>query len=220
MEQKTLNKQQKKAIKLIAQTKELGDFYLSGGTALAGYHLCHRLSDDLDFFNFKDFDPIFIHAFAEKIKKELPAKSVKFSHIYDRYQFFYKTGKKELKIEFTKYPFRQLEKPNFADGIKIDSLRDIAANKLAAILDRFDPKDFVDIYFILKTKSFSLKKIKTDVEKKFLMEIEPLFLGSELSKVSRIKVLPKMIKPLSIKELKNFISEEIKKLKDDIIKSR
>lgn len=217
MEQKILKDWQRRIIKLVAQEEKLKDFYLTGGTALAGYHLYHRLSDDLDFFNYRDFDPIFLHVFSEKIKKEIGAKNVKFSHIYDRYQFFYDNGKEERKIEFTKYPFRQLEKPIVSDGIKIDGLRDIAANKLAAILDRFDPKDFADLFFIIKTKHYTLESVKSDAEKKFVMEIEPLFLGSELSKVGRVVSLPKMVKPLSIKELKEFISEEAKKLKKEVI---
>lgn len=217
MEQEILIPFQKQIINLFSRTEKLSDFYLSGGTALAAYYLYHRFSDDLDFFNYKNFDPIFIHSFSKEIQSEIKIKKTVFSRLYDRYQFFYEVDGGEIKVEFTKYPFSQLELPQIINGVKVDSLRDIAANKLAALLDRFDPKDFVDIYFILKFENFTLNQIKNDVEKKFSMEIEPLFLGSEFSKVKRVKSLPKMIKPLTVKELKDFFSKEAQKLSSDII---
>ena len=55
MEQTVLKDWQKRAIDFIFSRSELNDFYLTGGTALAGYYLNHRISDDLDFFSF-DFN--------------------------------------------------------------------------------------------------------------------------------------------------------------------
>jgi predicted nucleotidyltransferase component of viral defense system len=34
--------------------------------------------------------------------------------------------------------------------VRVDSEYDIAANKLMALVDRFDPKDCVDLYFLLQ----------------------------------------------------------------------
>lgn len=215
MEQTLLTSNQRKVIELVASEKKLNDIYLTGGTALANYYLKHRISDDLDFFTSKEPDTIFLHKFASSLKDALEAQNLRFEKLHDRNQFFLEFEKEELKIEFTLYPFTQLEKPKVEDGIKIDSLRDIAANKMMTILDRFDPKDFVDLYFILQKTD--LQKVRQDAEEKFGQKISGLFLGSELAKVQRIEALPKMIKPLTIETLKKFFTEEAKKLAPEIL---
>lgn len=212
---KILTKTQEKVIKIVAGEPKLADFYLTGGTALAGFYLKHRLSDDLDFFTSKPPDPIFLHSLADKIKLVLGAKYVRFEKIYDRNQFFFNFGKTELKLEFTLYPFAQLEKPKTVGGIKIDSLRDIAANKLMAMLDRFDPKDFADLFFLLK--KFKLQEVRHDAEKKFGAKIDNIFLGGELMKSHRINALPKMQKNITIKQLKDFFIKQAAGLKKDVL---
>lgn len=216
MEQAVLTADQKEIIKLVTGEPRLVDFYLSGGTALAAYYLAHRFSDDLDFFIFNDPDILFLKKFSETIKGRISASGLRFERLHDRNQFFFQTDSEELKIEFTKYPFHQLEKPQTNGGIKIDSLRDIAANKLMAMLDRFDPKDFVDLFFILQNKS--LNEIRRDTEAKFEMKIDNIFLGGELAKARRIEALPKMIKQLTVSELKTLFSDLARSLAPQILK--
>jgi len=216
VEQKTLTPLQKTVIQKVAEEPKLADFYLTGGTALAAYYLHHRISDDLDFFSFNEPDTFFIHEFINKLRIELAAKTVRFEKLHDRNQFFFVLGENELKVEFTKYPFKQLESPKIMEQLKIDSLRDIGANKLMAALERFDPKDFVDLYYLLE--STELENIRKDTEIKFGLKIGGIFLGGELAKVRRIEALPKMLKPLTIEELKEFFSQEIKKLSPEILK--
>lgn len=215
MEQTILTETQKKVIATIAKEPNLENFYLSGGTTLSAYYFKHRFSDDLDFFIFEEPDVIFLRGFAEKLKTTLNAKSLTFERLYDRNIIFFNLDQEELKIEFTKYPFPHLEEPLIKDGIKIDSLRDIAANKLVTILDRFDPKDFVDFYFLLQT--FKLEDIRKDTEEKFNTQIDDIFLGSELAKVKRIEGLPKMIKTITIQELKDFFTAIAKTLGSKIL---
>lgn len=216
MEQEILTNLQEKVIDVIAKEPNLKDFYLSGGTALAACYLSHRFSDDLDFFIFEDPDRAFLHGFAERLKESIKADEIRYEKIYDRSQFYFKIGEEELKIEFTKYPFRQLEKTIEWKNIKTDSLRDIAANKLMTLLDRFDPKDFVDIYFLLQ--KFSLDEMKEDAQNKFGIKIEDIFLGGELAKVKRIEALPRMIKKITIDELKDFFEKTAKELGGRILK--
>ncbi len=210
MEQTILTNAQKKVIAAVSQEPNLTAVYLSGGTALAAYYLNHRISDDLDFFYFEKIEKIFLHSFTENLKSLIGADVLRFERLYDRDQFFFKFGHEELKVEFSNYPFRQLEKTILMDGMQIDSLRDIAANKLMALLDRFDPKDFVDLYFIFK--KFTLADVRDDVEKKFGIKIDDIFLGGELAKVKRIEALPKMIKKITIEGLKIFFAERAKEL--------
>ncbi len=215
MEQKILTDIQKKVIIAVGNELNFKGFYLSGGTALTACYLQHRFSDDLDFFCFDEPDRAFLHSFAEKLKEIIGADEMVYEKIYDRSQFNFKFGKGELKIEFTKYPFKQLEETIDWQNIKIDSLRDIAANKLMTMIDRFDPKDFVDLYFLIQ--NFKLEDIKRDTEKKFETKIGDMLLGGELAKVKRIEALPRMIKKITIKELKDFFEKTAKELERKIL---
>lgn len=214
MAREVLSQAQKKIIAHVGQEPFFTDFYLTGGTALSAFYLQHRISNDLDFFSFRDSDTAFIRHFVDRIKQELACNDVRFERLYDRNIYFFQCASEEFKIEFAKYPFLQLEQPQVKDGIKIDSLRDIAANKLAAILDRFDPKDFVDLFFILRTRK--LKEIWSDSERKFGAKIDPLFLGGELMKSQRIEALPSMIEPLDIVELKAAFREHAEEMRPSV----
>lgn len=211
-----LTEAQQKVLSMVAAEPNLKNFYLTGGTALAGYYIHHRVSDDLDLFSFDEPDGMFLHVFADRIKETLRTGKVRFERLFDRNQFFFEIGAQELKVEFTKYPFRQLEEPAMFDGMRVDSLRDIAANKLMAMLDRFDPKDFVDLHFLLQ--KFRLEDIRADAETKFKTTVDNVFLGGELVKARRIAALPKMLKPVTVEELKNFFAERATELASGIFK--
>ncbi len=210
MKQPLLTIAQKSVIKAVSIEPNLRGFYLSGGTALSAYYFKHRISDDLDFFCFDNPDATYLHAFADQLKQHVKVKTLRTQRLYDRNLFFFGLKGEELKIEFSKYPFIRLGKPMRKDGILIDSLRDIAANKLMALLDRFDPKDFVDLYFLLQ--KFPLSRIHRDAEKKFGTQIDILYLGGELTKVRRIVSLPKMLIPIEIEFLKDFFIKLAKTL--------
>ena len=216
MGQEVLTPPQKVILQAVLSDANLANFYLSGGTALSAFYLHHRVSDDLDFFSFEKPDGVFIHAFAERLRDLLKTSSMRFERIFDRNLFFYGiSGGRELKIEFTHYPFRQLDPPSNFTGLAVDSLRDVAANKLMAMLDRFEPKDFVDLYFLLQDRKLS--EVWEDAQVKFGAKIDPLFLGGELAKARRVSALPKMLKPLTVHRLKNFFTQLARELAPDVL---
>ncbi|TSC80294.1 MAG: Uncharacterized protein G01um101429_144 [Parcubacteria group bacterium Gr01-1014_29] len=133
MEQEILTDPQKAAISFIAHEQRLSSYYLSGGTALAAYYLYHRLSDDLDFFTPEAPDIVFLHEFGERLKQYLKAHTVHFQRLYDRNMFEFLGEFGALKIEFTKYPFPQLEAPTIINEVHIDSFSDVSANKARRI---------------------------------------------------------------------------------------
>lgn len=214
MEQTILKLWQEKVIALVVGESKLKNFYLTGGTALAAYYLHHRLSDDLDFFSFDEGDRIFLHAFAERIKTEIGAESARYERLHDRSQYFFNVGPDEFKVEFSRYPFKQLENAESVSGLKVDSFRDIAANKLMALLDRFDPKDFADLFFILKKTR--LADVRKDVGLKFGTKIDNIFLGGEFAKAKRVEALPQMINQITKEELKKFFEDLAKELAPEI----
>ncbi len=214
MEQ-VLTDRQRAAMAFIAKEDGLRSFYLSGGTALAAFYFQHRYSDDLDFFTDQPVDDLFLSDFIGRLSNELGSTETRKEKLYDRRLFFLSFADRELKIEFTLYPFLRLAPLIVHDAISVDSLADLSANKLAAMIDRFDPKDFVDLYFLLQERP--LEDVRQDAEKKFGLKISALLLGSELMKVRRVVALPRMIKSLSVEDLQAFFIQQAASLGKGVI---
>lgn len=218
MEQKILTARQREALTFFSESKLAQKFYFSGGTALAEYYLHHRLSDDLDFFISTEVDVQAVRVFVNELSKVLKAEKIEYTKTHDRHLFFLKFRDGDLKLEFTKYPFTRLGRRVSREGVLVDSLRDLSANKFAALLDRFDPKDFADLYFILKKRTF--KAVRADAQEKFKMKFDPLFIAAEFAKVRRVVALPHMLKPLTIDHLKAFFEKQIKELGSGFVESK
>ena len=82
-------------------------------------------------------------------------------------------------------------------GVSIDSLEDIAANKIMAYFDRNEPKDLFDIYFLITKGGFSVEKLLTLVRQKFGITLSESLFWSE-----SFKSLPLLdeLKPLLFEE--------------------
>ena len=124
----------------------LSGFYLAGGTALSTFYLEHRISQDLDLFTDaeKTMPPI---EFLTEIIGNLPSiDDIRYERLFDRRIFAatFKDGD-TLKVEFTTYPFKSIEKRKKIGKLTVDSLLNIVTGKLFAMTDRYDPKDFVDL---------------------------------------------------------------------------
>lgn len=215
MEPIILTPDQRTVIDLLSKHPNLSQqFYLSGGTALAAYFLHHRVSDDLDFFMDGEVPLASVTQFMQEVKSAVHATKLEYEHLYDRHIFTIRATP-ALKVEFTKYAFPRLAPLQKKDGILVDSLLDIAVNKLFTLFDRNEPKDFVDLYFLLKT--FTLPALIKGVHKKFDFTIAPLTMGSELLKVRHLTMMPRMITPLTQGGLVAFFEREAKRLGKDIL---
>lgn len=197
-----------------------GNFYLTGGTALAAFYLRHRYSEDLDFFSEKEIDILNLDIFFNQIKKELNILKIDFQQSYNRNLFFLHFNGDVLKIEFTYFPFKRIEKSKLDDKLEIDSLLDIAVNKLFTIYQRTMARDYIDLYFICAKEGFLMNDLIKKAKIKFDWHIDPIQLGTQFVKSKEVKDYPKMIKKISNKEWQNFFIEEAKKLKKEIINPR
>src|SRR3989344_6032366 len=141
-----LFKNQKDILRIISKDKLIcNNFYLTGGTALAEFYLCHRLSEDLDFFSENEFEPQSISVFFEKIKKEAKIKKVEYQQSFNRNLFFLNlVDGDKIKMEFTFFPFDRIEKKQKIGDLYIDSLLDIAVNKVFTIYQKPRSRDFID----------------------------------------------------------------------------
>ena len=173
-------------------------FVLSGGTALSAFHLRHRLSDDLDFFSFGEVDGFAVRGFLRSLTF---VRQYAEQHIFDRNIFLLDLALGEtLKVEFTRYPFPSLDPPIEVDALRVDSLRDIAANKVAAFCDRRDAKDAIDVYALL-TRDGSLKSMILDAQRKFGIAGLQNTLEARLLAVDKITAWPVVTFPFAPTDL-------------------
>lgn len=124
------------ALRRLMCDEALRDFSLVGGTALALY-MGHRRSIDLDLFTLRPFD-------APQLRAHL-ADKYGLSNAFVR-ESTVKGTIDRIKIDCITYAYPLLEPVHEADGLRLCSLRDIAAMKLSAIADSGTRlKDFVDV---------------------------------------------------------------------------
>ena len=196
-------------------------FYLTGGTALAEFYLQHRLSEDVDLFIEKrEVDPKLVEAFLLKISSKLGIKKIKRSQFLGLVSnlLVFKDGE-ELKIDFNYYPFPRINKKTKFKNLEVDSIYDIAANKLHTLFMKPRARDYIDLYFIMKSEAYSLEKLIIDTKAKFDWDIDRINLSSQFVRVTDFKKdFPRMLVPFDQKDMKAFFLSQAKNLEKDIFK--
>src|SRR3989338_6492582 len=161
--------EQKLALKLLAQSELQHQFYWTGGTLLAYKYLHHRISEDLDFFSDKEFSFQIIVPWIHHLKSKGHFLDVQTRKIYDRWELLFIGDDKKLRVEFVYFNHEKktLEERQLWQGVYVDSLSDLAANKTVALIDRNEPKDLFDIYFLIQKAELFPEKLVDLAAKKF-----------------------------------------------------
>ncbi|MEK7132564.1 MAG: nucleotidyl transferase AbiEii/AbiGii toxin family protein [Patescibacteria group bacterium] len=193
-------------------------FYLSGGTALAEFYLRHRLSEDLDFFSEEEFEPEGVSAVLKKIRDAAGIISVRYEQSFNRNLFFLELEKDEIKTEFTYFPFPRIEQKKKMGNLCIDSLIDIAVNKIFTIYQKPRSRDFIDLYCILKREPWTISDLVKKAKIKFDYHIDPLQLGAQFVRAEALKDYPSMLISLDKSAWQDFFLEEAKRLSSEILK--
>lgn len=214
-----LTKEQKLILEELIQHKYFQEnFYFTGGTVLSEFYLQHRYSEDLDFFSGDRFDNQTIFTLVSDWSNKYHFRfTSRFAEVVYRFDLTFANGA-NFKLDFGYYPYKTIEKGLSYKNIQVDSLRDIATNKLTTVNQRTEVKDFVDLYFILQDK-YTLWDLLYSCEVKFKsMDIDIELLALDMLKVDDFKALPKMIKPLTLFQLKKFFRQKAKELGRKAIK--
>lgn len=187
------------------------NFYFTGGTALSLYYLQHRESIDLDFFSANNFDikTVTLQMTQWGSQHNFSVTYIPYEEKTHVFNLTFKDGK-TVKVDFAYYPYKQIGESKIERGITVDSLVDIAVNKLLTTQQRTEVKDFVDLYFLLP--KFTIGELLEGVRIKFHLEIDPFIFASDFLKVENFDFLPLMVKPLSIPELKAYFREKAKEI--------
>jgi hypothetical protein len=118
---------------------------LGGGAALAGAHLGHRLSRDLDLF-FSERDAL------RDLVAQLPEVGSNIAVLRDapsHVRAHVRCDQYDLELDLVHDAVAPLAPPSEPlDGIRLVSFDDLRAAKLTCLLSRAEPRDLVDVLFL------------------------------------------------------------------------
>ncbi len=142
---------QREILSVFASLPDQEQFYLAGGTALAGFYLGHRLSFDLDLFTGEEN---LVRPVAARFEMALqdagfevlvPRRFVTFA------QFVVQRNELSHKVDLAfDSPFRLAAPERTELGMYVASYEDLMADKVLAYYGRSEPRDAVDVYFLLQ----------------------------------------------------------------------
>lgn len=136
------------AFHLLEKSAFIKRFYLAGGTGLA-LHFGHRFSVDLDFFTDDESALEFDERSAFRSILDDPTLEI----TYDKDSTFVAVWR-GVGVSFFRLNAYPLVRPTFSlSHVRLASVEEIGAMKLAAIMNRGTRKDMVDLYFILQAAS-------------------------------------------------------------------
>lgn len=212
---------QKLFLDFFSEEKALHNFfYFTGGTALSEYYLQHRYSEDLDFFSYKEFDVKDVTLMLQAQKRKYKNPKIEYKQSFNRniYQLIYPNNT-FLKVEFTYFPFTRVDSLRKENNIEIDSLIDIAVNKVFTIYQNPRGRDYFDLYSILKMdQTLTFEKLTALARIKFDTSIDYLQMGANLIKVLKMKDDPIMKKKVDSKTIEEFFLNLAKNLKNKFIR--
>lgn len=188
-------------LKQIQALPEFAETRLVGGTALA-LQLGHRISVDLDLFGKWDYgiDLQTVLSSCGNVEKVNATPS-------GRMAFFYIN---DVKVDCVSYEqYQWLSPPVEQDGLRLASIKDIAAMKINAITNRGTRKDFVDLVQLLKLHS--LKEIMAWYQEKYPTANPTLAIRSLSYFVdAEMMPLPKMLVPFDWELAKETICRAVR----------
>lgn len=194
-------------------------FYWTGGTVLSEFYLQHRESYDIDLFSEKqEIHLPSINKFVGIAGTKLKAKKIVHRSFLGLHTYILDLPEAELKVDFNYYPFPRIDRTKKWKELAIDSLEDIAVNKLHTLSTKPRERDFVDLYFIFKDKELHLKRLIILAKTKFDWHIDPVQLGQTFTQIVTVKDVPNMLVSFNRNDMERFFLEEAKKLEKDIFK--
>jgi hypothetical protein len=187
-------------------------FHLAGGAALAGVHLRHRLSRDADLF----FHDRHTHRDAVALLQEVAREAgVTIRVVRDAGTFVRAvlTGADgEVDVDLVFDAVADVGGPDSVEGVQVESLADLRANKLTCVLSRSEPRDLVDLLFLDRAGYPPEADLTLALAKDG--SIDPGVLAWLLSQFP-VEPLPQMLEPLPPGELKAFrdaLAERLRRL--------
>ncbi len=218
-----INKVQETILKTLPEIPGSEPFYLTGGTALSYFYLRHRQSRDLGLFAFEEET---IGPFSQQLETHLKTFGYQCRRQRALHSFVELVVTKDLETTLVHLArdsaFRFEPTQEFPDfpKLKIDSLTDIASNKLLALFGRATLRDFIDVYFLIHQGHFSKGQL-IDRAKQKDPGFDLYWLGVAFERIqnfdSNSADFLMLMKTLSIDELKKFFDQWRKEIAEELL---
>ena len=179
-----------------------GDFVLADGTALM-LQINHRKSYDFDCFSEKPLDKLLLRKVSRIFGKDIKI-------LIDNSNLLLFTTSEKVKIDLVYYPYKPLHELVENKPISLFDVKDIASNKAYTIGRRATWRDYVDLFYLLKSNIVNIKDVIKEAKIRFNGEFsEKLFL-EQLVYFEDLEIYPtEFIK-------KSYTPQEIKKTLENI----
>lgn len=192
------------ALAVLGKSGLLSQAYLAGGSALA-LQIGHRRSEDFDFFSPQEFSPIELSKALSRVGKFQTtfAKGITLLGTFN-----------EVKFSYFQYNYPLLDTAITYKDVVLAQQKDIAAMKLAAIMDRGKKRDFVDL-FVLTQHELSFDDMLELYDRKYHALENNLFsLIRAINYFDEADTteMPNMLIPLSWENVKKFFIAESMRL--------
>jgi len=200
---KLLTEIQKKTLETFFSAPYLREhYYLTAGTALSAFYLAHRISDDLDLFTHSADIEASARLFEDSMRDAaLSMEKQMSSATFRRYKV-----EGALQVDLVRDVDYRLGAPELKGDFMVDCPLNIGLNKVLAIYGRFDPKDYVDLYFLKPLLNFDIMKM-IELAKNKDAGIEAFQWAKVILDAENIRVLPRMLKEIDLNDLKSFFTE-------------
>jgi len=201
----------------LCKIKSLMDFNIVGGTALA-LQIGHRKSEDIDLFCNSLEVSIDLASILDDCRDIF--KIVDVVSIYENRTLITKI--ENIKVDFVvQRNSKMLDKPMLIQGLRLASIRDIAAMKIMAVATTSNRiKDYVDIFYLLKQFSLEtmfdlyLEKYNVGTVQTALDNL-PYFYDVSQDEFDALDFLDTAP---SLKEVYSFLAQEVKKYSEKIMR--
>lgn len=194
-------------VALVRACQQEVDVHLGGGAALAGVHLRHRLTRDLD---------LFVHDRTEhrSLVRRLPALAasvgIEATLVRDGGDFVRFRLREGFELDVVHDAVPDLAPPDRVDGVLVESLADLRANKLTCLLSRAEPRDLVDVLFLERAGHDALADLGPALAKD--AGIDPAVLAWLLSSFP-VRPMPQMLQELDEDGLRAYRDDLAARLK-------
>jgi hypothetical protein len=186
-------------------------FFLTGGTALSAFYLQHRYSEDLDLFTLDSdaFDRVPLYVADTAARLNATVASLQTAPQFHRYRL--SRNEEAVIVDFVKEVVPQIsEVKNKFDGIVVDTLDDIAANKICTVVSRAEIKDYIDLYFLARA-GYPLENSIQPAQQKDA-GVSQAMVAFLLSEFRLSKVPDFMIVPISLEQVQEYFQSLARKL--------
>ncbi len=185
-------------------------FYLTGGGALVGFYLGHRLTNDLDLFTLDDVMDEGVAALHEAARQlSATVEPIKTAQTFRR--LLLRRGAEAIVIDLVReYVVQRVPEKLLLNGIRVDPPEEILANKLCTLLSRSEIRDLVDV------RALELAGYKIEDALPFAKQKDGGVTAAQLAWVlSEIEFGSELIPPgeISLPELQEYLNDLIERLK-------